>query len=150
MQITPPRLPSTPPQARPDPARTAAAAIIATLTTTTPSGDSVDLSPAALAASDRLTAAQTTEPQNRTPALPATVPTPTHAPVTTGWQAETAREPIAAGAPRWEHLPYAPPSIAGAASAPVAVTWSALPHFAKLSLIVLTFALAILIGAWIG
>lgn len=150
MQITPPRLPPAPPQGRPDPAGTTAVAIIATLTTTAPSGDSVDLSPAALAASDRLTASQTPEPPVRTPTLPATGPMPLHAPVTTGWHVQTAREPTAVDAPRWEHLPYAPSPIAGASSPAFPMTWSALPHLTKLSLVVLTFAFAILIGAWIG
>ena len=150
MQISAPRPPQAPPPPRPDAAsaRTAIAAATAALTTAA-AGDSVHISTAALAASDRLTAGQTPEAANRPPpGLPtAVLPMMPLSDTPVGPQRPIATVQSTTGFPHWDHLPYAPQPLATQSLSTLPVTWPALSRFAKMTVVTGTLALAILLGA---
>lgn len=155
MQISPSRPPQTSPPPRPDfsAARATAATITAALTTAT-AGDSVEISAAARAASDQLTARQATDAPERSstgPVPTAPMPLPRSAdPASGAWPPGTIAQLSTAGAPRWEHLPYAPHALSPQTPTRQTASWPAFSQLTKTSLIVGTVAATILFGVMVS
>jgi len=148
MLISGPRLPQTLPPGRP--IATDARATIAALTiarTTENPGDSVELSAAALAASDRLISGQAADAQKRPPTADAPIPPlpPSRPELADG--SAMAR----AVAPRWENLPYAPQVLGPPSSPlPLCAASASVGFFVKTLLVVGAIAVAILSAVSLG
>ncbi|MBM3927631.1 MAG: hypothetical protein FJ335_04120 [Sphingomonadales bacterium] len=147
MQIPGPRLPQTLPPARPIATNTrATVAALATALATEKTGDSVELSAAALAASDRLISGQAADAQQRAPTGDAPIPTtPLPRPEPADGSA-VAR----AAVPRWETLPYAPQMLGPPPSPPPCAASASVGFFAKTLLIVGAIAVAMLSAVSLG
>lgn len=151
MQITPPRLPTqTPSPAKPDASVRATAMALAAALTRTAGGDEAEISAAARAASDRLTADQTPDGQKRAGASDGSSAPPLPLQMSGAEASASTVVRPSDGRPRWEHLPYALHPLAPPTPPPPAIGWSALPELTKISLVTAAFAGAILLGAWIG